>query len=260
MPKDEPLAPNPPLGAMIDYSLPAGLAGPMRIAIYDAAGKLVSTFSSADPVKPIDLSTIAVAPEWVISPKPPLATPGHHRFVWDLHYAKPTGLKDDDALSRECGPRQAVTPSSSVSPATPCASLWTSSLIPRVKVSQADFEAEFRLAKRIEQARVRVRRMLEQAAELKTGLAKTQGSDPVAAELAQLFGDAAPISGATAPTTLTSISEWLDNLAQAVDGADGAPTPDNVKGFAIVSAALDQLEPRWTKFEMLARPRVTSTP
>jgi photosystem II stability/assembly factor-like uncharacterized protein len=252
MPKDEPLAPNPPLGAMIDYSLPAGLAGPVHIAIYDEAGKLVNQFSSVDPVKPIDLSTIAVAPEWVVSPKPPLATPGHHRFVWDLHYAKPTGLKDDDALAGVWAPPGRYTVELGVAGQTLRQPLNVMA-DPRVKVSQADFEAEFRLAKRIEQARVRVRRMLEQAADLKTGLGKTQGSDPVAAELAQLVGDAAPISGATAPTTLTSISEWLDNLAQAVDGADGAPTPDNVRGFAIVGASLDRLEPRWMKFEAAAR-------
>jgi hypothetical protein len=125
-----------------------------------------------------------------------------------------------------------------------------------VKVSQADFDAEFRLAKQVERARVRVRRMLEAATELKTGLAKEQGTGPLSAELKQLVGEAAPIGGASAPTTLTSISEWLDNLAQAVDGADGAPTPDNLKGFGIVAAALDSLEPRWRAFEAGARARM----
>ena len=38
MPKDEPLAPNPPLGAMIDYALPATAPSPVEIAIYDQAG------------------------------------------------------------------------------------------------------------------------------------------------------------------------------------------------------------------------------
>jgi hypothetical protein len=124
-----------------------------------------------------------------------------------------------------------------------------------VKVSQADFDAELRLARQVEQARVRVRRMLESATELKIGLAKTEGAEPLSAELKQLVGEAAPIGGASAPTTLTSISEWLDNLAQAVDGADGAPTPDNLKGFAVVSAALNGLEPRWRAFESAARAR-----
>jgi hypothetical protein len=96
MPKDEPLAPNPPFGAMIDYSLSA--AAPVEIAIYDSAGSVVNRFRSSDPVKPIDLATLPIAPEWVVSPKPPATTLGHHRFIWDLHYAKPTGLKDDDGI------------------------------------------------------------------------------------------------------------------------------------------------------------------
>jgi len=78
----------------------------------------------------------------------------------------------------------------------------------------------------------------------------------VSRQLDQLFGESAPIGGSTAPTTLTSISEWLDNLAQAVDGADGAPTPDNLRGFATVSAALASIEPRWRSFEAAARSKV----
>ena len=38
MPKDEPLAPNPPLGAVIDYALPPSFAGPVQIAIFDGSG------------------------------------------------------------------------------------------------------------------------------------------------------------------------------------------------------------------------------
>src|SRR5207253_6705663 len=88
---------------------------------------------------------------------------------------------------------------------------------PRVSVTQADFESEFRLAKQIEKQRVRVRSMLEQARDLKTGLDKLKGqpgADALAAQLGELLGEGAPIGGKTPPTTLTSISEWLDNLAE----------------------------------------------
>ena len=71
--------------------------------------------------------------------------------------------------------------------------------------------------------------------------------------LAVLVGEDAPIGGTTPPRTLTSISEWLDSLAQAVDGADAAPSPDDLKGFATVSAALADIEPRWAAFEASAR-------
>ena len=52
MPKDEPLAPNPPLGAMIDYSIDGTAPQPVEIAIYDQSGAAVNRFTSSDPVKP----------------------------------------------------------------------------------------------------------------------------------------------------------------------------------------------------------------
>jgi hypothetical protein len=248
MPKDEPLAPNPPMGAMIDYALPPGVAGPVEIAIYDKAGALVNRFNSTDPVKPIDLSKLAVAPEWVVSPKPPSAEPGHHRFVWDLHYAKPAGLKDERTPEGVWAP-----PGRYVVELRAAGQALRQPLTviadPRVTVSQADFDAEFRLAKQIEQARVRVRSMLAQARELKTRLKANPQEAPLTAQLDALVGEDAPIGGKMPPTTLTSISEWLDSLAQAVDGADGAPTPDNLQGFAQVSGALQQIEPRWRAFQ-----------
>ena len=50
MPKDEPLAPNPPLGAMIDYSVAAPVTSPVVIQVFDSSGALVNRFSS-DPSK-----------------------------------------------------------------------------------------------------------------------------------------------------------------------------------------------------------------
>lgn len=261
MPKDEPLAANPPLGAMIDYALAPGVAGPVEIVLYDQRGALVNRFSSRDPVKPIDLSKLPVAPEWVVSPRPPAEGPGHHRFVWDLHYAKPAGLKEENAPGGVWAPPGHYT----VELRTGGQLLRQPLTIlpdPRVNVSQTDFDSQFRLANQIEQERVRVRLMLEQARDLKTGLAKLKGdagADALQAQLDALLGEAAPIGGTNAPGTLTSISEWLDTLSEAVEGADGAPTQDNLRGFAIVTSALNAIEPRWRSFEAAARPRVPAT-
>src|SRR5439155_26682779 len=46
MPKDEPLAANPPLGAMIDYILAAPVSGPVVLQLFDESGALVNRFSS----------------------------------------------------------------------------------------------------------------------------------------------------------------------------------------------------------------------
>jgi photosystem II stability/assembly factor-like uncharacterized protein len=258
MPKDEPLSANPPLGAMIDYALPATVTGPVQIAIYDERGALVGRFSSTDPVKPMDLSKLPVAPEWVVSPRPPATGPGHHRFVWDLHYAKPAGLKDENTPAGVWAPPGRYT----VELTTGGQALRQPLTVlpdPRVRVSQADFDSEFHLAKQVEAQRVRVRAILEHARDLKTGLGKLKGqadADAMLAQLDQFLGESAPIGGTSAPMTLTSISEWLDSLAQAVDGADGAPTPDNLRSYAALVAALDAIEPRWRSFEAGARTRL----
>jgi hypothetical protein len=254
MPKDEPLAPNPPLGAMIDYNL--ATAAPVEITITDSTGNVVNRFSSSEPVKPINLATLPIAPEWVVSPAPPAATPGHHRFVWDLHYAKPTGLKDEDSLrSGVWAPPGRYTVRLTVGGQTLTQPL---EIIPdpRVQVTQADFEAEFQLAKQIEQQRVRVREMLEQAKDLKARVAKLKSqprAEALSTQLTDLAGGSAQISGSAAPTTLSGISEWLDKLATAVDGADAAPTPDDLQGFATVTAALNAIAPRWSAFEAAAQ-------
>jgi photosystem II stability/assembly factor-like uncharacterized protein len=257
MPKDEPLAPNPPLGALIDYALPSAAAGPVEIAIYDQSGILVNRFSSNDPVKPIDLAKLEIAPEWVVASKPPLATAGHHRFVWDLHYAKPTGLKDEDRPAGVWAPPGRYTVELGVN-GRKLRQLLTVIADPRMQVSQADFDAQFRLAKQVEQQRVRVRRMKEEATDLKAALAKLKGPDVDAfgLQLDQLKGAGAPIGGANAPTTLTAISDWLDKLAEAIDGSDGTPTPDNLQGLAVLSTALDSIELRWRAFAASTRAKI----
>ena len=48
MPRDEPLAENPPYGAMIDYYLKANTSGPLTIEILDPAGEVIRKYSSED--------------------------------------------------------------------------------------------------------------------------------------------------------------------------------------------------------------------
>jgi hypothetical protein len=255
MPKDEPLGSDAPDGAMIDYTLPAGFDGPVEIAITDASGALINRFSSSDPVKPLDLAHLPVAPEWAGSPPPPAATPGHHRFVWDLHYAKPAGLTDAQAIPGVwAAPGNYFVELSAGG--QKLKQLLTIVPDPRVPMAAGDFAQQFQLAQGIQAQRVRVRAMLDQAASLRTTLGKMSGqptADALSAELLAQLGTEAPIGGSTPPTTLTSISEWLDKLATAVEGGDAAPTPDDLHGFAVVSGALDEAQARWNSFTARAR-------
>ena len=103
MPKDEPMAANPPLGAYLDYNLQSAPRTPLKIQIFDSSGRLVNSYSSADRPKPIDLSKLDIAPEWALSQAPPEATPGEHRFVWNLSLCTPAGIQGRWRLFRHLG-------------------------------------------------------------------------------------------------------------------------------------------------------------
>ena len=88
MPKDEPRAPNPPSGAVIDYWLPAAAAGPVEISILDEQGRPVRRYTSAAHPEAPKLSELRVTPDCgAAAAAPSAAAAGLNRFVWDLHYA-----------------------------------------------------------------------------------------------------------------------------------------------------------------------------
>jgi photosystem II stability/assembly factor-like uncharacterized protein len=88
LPPEEPVGQNPPDGAIIDYTLGSAFTGIVTIAIVDATGRTVRSYASTDVAPPID-PEIDVPTYWVRPPAIPDATPGDHRFVWDLHEAAP---------------------------------------------------------------------------------------------------------------------------------------------------------------------------
>ncbi|MEK7667074.1 MAG: glycoside hydrolase, partial [Gemmatimonadota bacterium] len=111
LPIDEPAAPNPPDGAVLDYWLPAGVSGPVALEILDARGALVRRYASDDPVAPLD-SSVNFPTWWIRPPQRLSPEPGAHRFVWDLHHATPPALSHSypiAAIYRDT-PREPVGP------------------------------------------------------------------------------------------------------------------------------------------------------
>src|SRR2546421_2956333 len=90
MPKDEPMAPNPPNGAIVDYVLRAP-AQSVVLDIFDPDGTIIRRYTSGAPPPPPDPSKLTIAPEWVTPPPALATTPGHHRFVWSLRYPPAAG-------------------------------------------------------------------------------------------------------------------------------------------------------------------------
>jgi photosystem II stability/assembly factor-like uncharacterized protein len=95
-PRDEPLAENPPFGAIIDYYLRSPASGPVTLEILDPAGVLIRRYSSEDRTPPVNPDTLDIPASWRPAHEPPAATAGMHRWVWDL---RPTPAADPGGQS-----------------------------------------------------------------------------------------------------------------------------------------------------------------
>ncbi len=90
-PPSEPLAANPPMGAVIDYWLKNAAKGPVTLTIEDSSGRVVRRFSSA--ARPAHLKADRYfQPGWIGAPKTLPATAGAHRFVWNLRWPRPPAI------------------------------------------------------------------------------------------------------------------------------------------------------------------------
>jgi photosystem II stability/assembly factor-like uncharacterized protein len=106
-PPEEPLAKNPPNGAVIDYYLPAN-ASKMTLEIFDAQGRLVRRYESAEK-KPERKRPLPIAERWLPQPVSLHTTAGMHRFVWDLRWDQSGDGEEleEDEYSAPRGPRVA---------------------------------------------------------------------------------------------------------------------------------------------------------
>jgi photosystem II stability/assembly factor-like uncharacterized protein len=101
-PPEVPAGENPPPGASIDYYLP-NPTSEVKLEFLNAAGKVIRTYSSNDPVRNPDPATDPFAYNqicmqnpmaqdcglplyWPAPPNVLKTTAGMHRFQWDLHY------------------------------------------------------------------------------------------------------------------------------------------------------------------------------
>ncbi|MDX6383278.1 MAG: hypothetical protein QOK48_851 [Blastocatellia bacterium] len=84
MPRDEPLAENPPNGALIDYYLKSNSNGPVTLEILDPAGEVIRKYSSEDKASPVNPDTLSIPAFWVRPQEILSNSAGMHRWLWDL--------------------------------------------------------------------------------------------------------------------------------------------------------------------------------
>ena len=86
-PRDEPLAENPPFGAIIDFYLKSAASGAVTLEIMDPSGETIRRYSSEDRTPAVNPDTLSVPAFWMRRPEPLSAAAGMHRWVWDLRPA-----------------------------------------------------------------------------------------------------------------------------------------------------------------------------
>ncbi len=267
MPKDEPLAENPPLGARIDYALGTVPRDPVTLEIRDASGAIVRRYSSADAPHRYDPSKARVSPEWDATPPALSTSVGMHRFIWSIHYAVPEQVAAVDPSAREgvWAPPGVYTAALTVDGAT-LTRTFRVAPDPRVRIPDSDYKEEFDLARKVESLSARVAVASYAAAKIQEQITKRRASaEPALANALEAFQrDLTDVTGTLPlpnrfdqfvfpPEKIESL-RWvqgaLRSLAEAVDGADAAPSPD-------ARAGLTKLEP--IAAEALARWRRLST-
>lgn len=98
LPPEEPTGENPPAGAILDYILPDGFTGPVQLDILAGDGSVIRSFDS-ESLPPKATARVYFAQTWLGNPQPLSATPGHHRFVWNLRYAPPSTLESEYSIA-----------------------------------------------------------------------------------------------------------------------------------------------------------------
>ncbi|HEX4079338.1 MAG TPA: hypothetical protein VHX61_10765 [Rhizomicrobium sp.] len=261
-PKDEPMAANPPEGAIIDYALPAALKGPVTLVIRDAGNREVRRFSSADRHEPPNPYTLEFAPEWLKSKRVPAATPGMHRFVWNLHYAAPAPLAaaghDFDGVWAPPGNYSVML--------TAGGKTLTQNLTvapdPRLHLAAAAFGREFALATRVADAWAQTAAALAEATKTLKALRlrKDEQSVRLAAAIQDICEDYTDSENiAVKPPrradSLKALATDFQKLEHAVDGADADPSADARNAYEIFSRMLSNTLHEWRQMQQSPGPR-----
>ena len=278
LPPEEPAGQNPPDGAMIDYWLKAAAAGPVTLEIVDASGKVVRHFSSADKPETVDPKDFNVPMYWVRPARAVSASPGMHRFVWDLTYPAPEVLTRDYPISAIYHDTPLYPLGATVLPGQYKVVLsvggksYTQTLEvkmdPRVKASTDDLRRHFDLDQKIAEALHKDYQALQQVRSLRAQIKAFTGvPDSTRKTATELEAKAAAIEGdeggygtryMSTPEgrSLARLNGGLNALVSALDTADDAPTTQQSATFGELDKALAEQSSAWSQLAAKSVPEL----
>jgi photosystem II stability/assembly factor-like uncharacterized protein len=281
---DVPAAENPPDGAIVDYYLKSPQPGDIQFEVYDSAGKLVRSYSSAGAAK---LDYKINVPDYWLAPAPLLPrNAGLHRFVWDLRYPDPEQLLytyygvhvdyfeytlADHAIPHNTpwhepqGPM--VVPGQyevrlTVNGVTYRQPL-TVKLDPRLNVSTEDLQRQLDLSQKLAASMSATYQGYNQVAKLRTDLAavlkQAEKSPEVLTAAETLDVKARGLTDAAGPPPgLGPINRDLTRLLIAVDQSDTAPGSELIETFAGMCQDVRAAVGRWNELRIADIPQLNA--
>jgi photosystem II stability/assembly factor-like uncharacterized protein len=280
MPRDEALAENPPVGAMIDYYLKSAASGPLTIDILDAKGKPVRSYSSENhppAVKPENLEFPAF---WIHPQEPPSTTAGMHRWIWDLRYTPAPGREMFPGASffGFGGASPAVLPGDYTVKLTVDGKSYTQPLTvkmdPRNRTPLLALQKQFETGMQISRRQTEVNDGQHEVGEVRAQIRKlrgqVRGKAALASALDSLDQEAESVGGAppvrVAPgnvppppkeeTSLAFLGGELQRIAFAVDAGQSAPAAEALHALADAEATLAKTMAKWSSVKAKDLPAV----
>jgi hypothetical protein len=267
IPPDEPLAANPPDGAVIEYYLPMDARGVVKIEVLDERGQIVRRYAGDDPLEPSaeELERQLIPTYWVAEPRRPSGSAGAHRWVWDLRHAPPLTLTHGYPISAvpHATPRNPLGPVAvpgrytvrlTVDDRT-LESPLTVAPDPRVHAPPGAYDALYSLAARLSTqlstASATLLHLRSIDAQLKALPASSAGAPRIKsfkAKMVPLLGPADPDKRGSA-RYLPQVQSDLASLYVAIQSADAAPTEAQVRAGNSAAKALDALVAQWREVE-----------
>jgi photosystem II stability/assembly factor-like uncharacterized protein len=254
MPLDEPRGMNPPDGAYIDYYVSGGAPAPspaLTLEILDANNTLVRHYTSTDRAPIADPAKLRTAPEWFLMPSTLSASPGMHRFVWPIRYRAPEVLDEShrgayaDGVWAPPGDYNVVL--------TVGSQRFRQPLVvapdPRIDLPASAYAEQVALAKEVTTTWAAVHGALKEAKGLIDRLSAKPDLILQIRELSEVAPEAMWWLAPRSTSSLRYLDTALQKLADAIDGADAAPTTDARAGWSKLRPAAEDALRKWLDFK-----------
>ncbi len=269
LPPGTPVGENPPAGAIIDYSLGPDTKGPVTIDILDSEGNLVRHYASDQPHSSLHAGRYFTKEWWIAPQANPAATPGLHRFVWDLHVARPDSPSYGYSIAAVFGKDTPILPEGPFVPPGHYTVVLKADgrtlkqplavkIDPRVHASMADLQAAFAFSQSVDASLARAavgaaqqRAVFGQLGKLEAKLAGDKAHatllEEVRATEAKLR--ASPRADVDTTADFEAIGGTLAGLESDMESADVTPNQGQREVLANCNQRLSRAQDHWQSLQ-----------